>query len=149
MLTAGILLAFIILPYITSISREVILTVPVSLREAALGLGATHWETVRLAVLPSAWSGILGSIFLALGRALGETMAVTMVIGNTPQVSPSLLDPAYTMASVLANEFTEATSDVYLHSLVAIAFVLFGITVVINGLARLMIYRMRARWGAA
>ncbi len=149
MLTAGILLAFIILPYITSISREVILTVPVSLREAALGLGATHWETVRLVVLPGAWSGIVGAVFLALGRALGETMAVTMVIGNTPQVSSSLLDPGYTMAAVLANEFTEATSDLYLHALVAVALTLFGITIVVNGLARLMIHRMRARWTGA
>jgi len=146
MLTAGILLAFIILPYVTSISREVILTVPASLREAALGLGATHWETVTMVVLPSARSGILGSVFLAMGRALGETMAVTMVIGNTPQVSASLLDPGYTMASVLANEFTEATSDLYLHALFAIALALFGITIAVNGLARLMIYRMRVNW---
>lgn len=148
MLTAGVLLAFIVLPYITSISREVILTVPTSLREAALGLGATHWETVRMVVLPSARSGILGSVFLAMGRALGETMAVTMVIGNTPQVSASLLDPGYTMASVLANEFIEATSDIYLHALFAIALSLFGITIAVNGLARLMIYRMRVNWSA-
>lgn len=143
--TAGLILTIMILPYITSISRDVIMSTPVPLKEAALGLGATHWEAVRMVTLPYASSGIMGSIFLALGRALGETMAVTMVIGNVPKISASLFDPSYTMASVIANEFTEATSDLYVHSLIALALVLFGITVVINGLARLMIYRVSKR----
>ncbi|MCG3206113.1 MAG: Phosphate transport system permease protein PstC [Elusimicrobia bacterium] len=141
LLTAGIILAIMILPYITSISRDVILSVPQVLKEASLGLGATHWEMVRMVVLPYARSGILGSIFLALGRALGETMAVTMVIGNTPKISLSLFDPAYSMAAVIANEFSEATSDLYVHSLIAIALTLFAITIIVNGLARLMIYK--------
>lgn len=145
MLTAGLLLAVIIVPYITSISREVILTVPRHLKEACLALGATHWEMVRMVVLPYARSGILGAIFLALGRALGETMAVTMVIGNRPEISRSLLDPGYTMAAVIANEFTEATSDVYVHTLVYIGLVLFGITIIVNGAARIMIYRLGTR----
>ncbi len=139
LLTAGIILSIMILPYITTISRDVILSVPRPLKEGALALGATHWETVRLVILPYSRSAILGSIFLALGRALGETMAVTMVIGNTPKISLSLLDPAYTMSAVLANEFAEATSDLHIHSLIAIALTLFCITIVVNGLARLMI----------
>lgn len=141
LLTAGIILALMILPYITSISREVILSVPQVLKEASLGLGATHWEMVRMVVLPYARSGIMGSIFLALGRALGETMAVTMVIGNKAKISLSLFDPSYSMAAVIANEFAEATSDLYVHSLIAIALSLFGITVIVNGLARLLIYK--------
>lgn len=141
LLTAGIILALMILPYITSISRDVILSMPQVLKEACLGLGSTHWEMVRMVVLPYARSGIMGSIFLALGRALGETMAVTMVIGNTPKISMSLFDPSYSMAAVIANEFAEATSDLYVHALIAIALALFGITVIVNGLARLMIYK--------
>ena len=109
MLTAGIVLAIMIVPFIATISREIFLSVPAPLKEAAMALGATHWEVVRLAVLPYARSGIAGSVFLALGRALGETMAVTMVIGNRPEIAASLLAPGYTMAAVLANEFTEAT----------------------------------------
>ena len=147
--TAGLVLTLMILPYITSISRDVILSVPRPLKEAALGLGATRWEMIRLVVLPFAKSGILGSIFLALGRALGETMAVTMVIGNTHKISASLFDPASTMAAVIANEFAEATSDLYVHSLIAIGLVLFGITVIVNGLARLMIYKLASRAGRA
>jgi phosphate transport system permease protein len=140
--TAGLVLAIMTLPYITSISRDVILAVPRPLKEASFALGATHWETVRLVVLPFARSGIMGSIFLALGRALGETMAVTMVIGNVYRISASLFDPSYTMAAVIANEFAEATSDLYVHSLIGIALALFGITVIVNGLARLLIYRV-------
>ena len=139
--TAGLILAIMILPTITSISRDVILSTPQQLKEAALGLGSTHWEMVRMVILPYSRSGIFGSIFLALGRALGETMAVTMVIGNTPQISASLFDPAYSMAAVIANEFAEATSDMYVHALIAIGLTLFGITIVINGLARLLIYK--------
>jgi phosphate transport system permease protein len=141
LLSAALILAIMILPYITSISRDVIKSTPVPLKEAAFGLGATHWETVRLVILPFARAGILGSIFLALGRALGETMAVTMVIGNTPKISLSLFDPSYSMAAVIANEFAEATSDMYVHALIAIALTLFVITVIINGLARLLIYK--------
>ncbi len=142
LLSASLILCFMILPYITSISREALLSVPRPLKEGMLALGATQWEAVRLVSLPYARSAILSSVFLAIGRALGETMAVTMVIGNTPKISLSLLDPSYTMAAVLANELTEATSDLYVHSLVAIGLVLFGITLVINALARLMTRRL-------
>jgi phosphate transport system permease protein len=139
MLNAGIVLAIMIVPTIVSISREVLLATPRSLREAALALGATPAEAIGVA-LEAARPGILGSVILALGRALGETMAVTMVIGNTNRISASLLDPGATMASIIANEFTEATSPLYLSSLVEIALVLFAITIVVNGLARVLVY---------
>jgi len=142
MLTASIILAVMIVPFITTISREVLLSVPRAQKEAAMALGATHWEVVRMAVVPYARSGIYGSIFLALGRALGETMAVTMVIGNRPEITASILAPGYTMAAVIANEFTEATTDLYLHTLVQIGLVLFGITIIVNGLARLFLLKM-------
>src|SRR5579872_835573 len=142
MLTAGIVLAIMIVPFIATISREVLLSVPLPLKESAMALGATHWEVVRMAILPYARSGIIGSIFLALGRALGETMAVTMVIGNRPEIAASLLAPGYTMAAVLANEFTEATSDLYVHTLIEIGLVLFMITIVVNGLARWILLSM-------
>ncbi len=142
LLTAGLLLAAMIVPFVTTVSREVLLVVPRPQREAALALGATHWETVWTAILPYARSGIIGSIFLALARALGETMAVTMVVGNRPEIKASLLEPGYTMAAVLANEFTEATSDLYLHALVEIGLVLFAVTFVVNGVARLMLLRL-------
>lgn len=145
MLSAALILSVMILPYITSISREVLLGVPMPLKEAMLALGATRWEVVRQVSLPYARDGILGAVFLALGRALGETMAVTMVIGNTPKASWSLFDPGYTMAAVIANEFAEATSDAYLHALVAVGLTLFGVTIVINGLARLLIARVTRR----
>jgi phosphate transport system permease protein len=145
--TAGLILAVMIVPFVTTVSREVLLMVPVSQREAALALGATHWETIRTAILPYARSGIAGSVFLALARALGETMAVTMVVGNRPEIRPSIFEPGYTMAAVLANEFTEATSDFYLHSLIEIGLVLFGVTIVVNGLARLLLYRLQVASG--
>ena len=145
LLTAGIILAFMILPYITIIAREVLLSVPRPLKEGMLALGATHWETVWNVSLPYARTGILGSVFLSLGRALGETMAVTMVIGNRPAISASLLDPSYSMAAVIANELTEAVGDLHLQSLIAIGLVLFAVTVLINGLARLMIYRVASK----
>jgi phosphate transport system permease protein len=138
MLNAGIVLAVMIVPTIVSISREVLLATPRSLREAALALGATPAEAIGVA-LEAARPGILGSVILALGRALGETMAVTMVIGNTNRISASLLDPGATMASIIANEFTEATSPLYLSALIEIALVLFAITIVVNGLARLLV----------
>ncbi len=139
MMNAGIVLAIMVVPTIISISREVLLATPRSLREAALALGATPAEAIGVA-LGAARPGILGSVILALGRALGETMAVTMVIGNTNRISPSLLDPGATMASIIANEFTEATSPLYLSSLIEIALVLFAITIVVNGLARLLVH---------
>jgi phosphate transport system permease protein len=141
-LTAGLILAVMVVPFITSVSREVLLAVPRVQREAALALGATRWEMLRMAVLPYARSGIAGSILLALARALGETMAVTMVIGNKPQIAASLFEPGYTMPAVLANEFTEATDDLYLHALIEIGLVLFVVTVLINGIARLMLMRL-------
>jgi phosphate transport system permease protein len=145
LLTAAIVLAVMIVPFIIVVSREVLLAVPQTQRDAAFALGATRWETVRDVVVPYARSGILGSVFLALARALGETMAVTMVIGNRPEVSASLFAPAYTMAAVLANEFTEATETVYLAALVEIGLLLFVITLVVNGVARLLIARVGAR----
>lgn len=141
LLTAGLILSFMILPYITVITREVLLAVPRPLKEAMMALGATHWETVWNVSLPYARPGIYGSIFLSLGRALGETMAVTMVIGNTPKISLSLLDPSYSMASVVANELAEAVGDLHLQALIAIGLTLFVITIIINGLARLLIYK--------
>ena len=137
--SAGVVLAFMILPFIISISREVLLSAPRDLREAALALGATKWESTWQVVIPFARTGIIGSIFLAMARALGETMAVTMVIGNSPKIMASLLAPGYSIASVIANEFTEATGDLYLSALVELALVLFCLTIVINGAARLLI----------
>ena len=138
MLAAGMILSIMVVPYITSVSREILLAVPGSQREAALGLGATRWEATRMAVLRYGRSGLIGAILLGLGRALGETMAVTMVIGNRPEIAASLFAPGYTMASVLANEFTEATSDLYVSALVEIGLLLLVVTVVVNGLARLL-----------
>jgi phosphate transport system permease protein len=143
LLTAGILLAVMIVPFIVAISREVLLAVPQSQRDASLALGATRWETVWHVVLPYARSGIAGSIILALARALGETMAVTMVIGNRPEIAASLFAPAYSMAAVIANEFAEATSKLYVSALIEVALVLFAITIVVNALARLLIATMR------
>lgn len=139
MLAAGLILAIMIVPTIASVSREVLRAVPDTQREAAVGLGATPWDTIRFAVLPSARSGIVGAIILGLNRALGETMAVTMVIGNRPKVSASILDPGYTMASVIANEFAEADSDIYLSSLAEIGLLLFGVAVVLNLIARSLV----------
>ncbi len=138
-LTAGVVLAIMILPYIISISREAILQVPVEQREAALALGATRWESTWDAVLPFAKLGIVGSVFLSLARALGETMAVTMVVGNTATESASLLAPGYSIAAAIANEFTEATSDLHLAALVELGLVLFLITIVLNGLGQLLL----------
>lgn len=138
-LTAGIVLAIMVVPFIISVSREVLLTVPREQREAAMALGATRWESTWQVVVPWARSGIMGSVFLALARALGETMAVTMVIGNDPKIKASLLAPGYTIAAVIANEFTEATGDLYLSALIELGLVLFLITFILNGLARLLI----------
>lgn len=138
-LTAGIVLAIMVIPYIISVSREVLLSVPRDQREAALSLGSTRWESTWKVVVPFARNGIMGSIFLALARALGETMAVTMVVGNTPTISASLFSPGYSIAAVIANEFSEATGDLYLQALIELGLVLFLLTFIINGLARLMI----------
>lgn len=139
MLAGGIIIAIMILPIITSVSREILRSVPNLQREAAYALGATRWEVTRIAVLSYAKKGLFGAVILGLGRALGETMAVTMVIGNTPQIAASLLKPGYTLASVIANEFTEATSDLYLQALFEIGLVLFGITITANLLAQLLL----------
>jgi phosphate transport system permease protein len=138
-LTAGIVLAIMVVPFIISVSREVLLTVPREQREAALALGATRWEATWKVVVPWARTGILGSVFLALARALGETMAVTMVIGNDPKIVASLFAPGYTIAAVIANEFTEASGDLYLSALIELGLVLFLMTFILNGLARLLI----------
>ena len=138
-LTAGMILAVMTFPFIISVSRESLLAVPRDQREAALALGATKWESTWKVVVPYAKLGIIGSIFLGLARALGETMAVTMVIGNDPSIHASLLAPGYSIAAVIANEFTEATGSVYPSALVELGLVLFCLTMVINGLARLMI----------
>jgi len=140
MLAAGIILAIMIIPIISSITREVLLAVPRHQREAALALGATRWEMIRVSVLRNARAGIVGGVILGLGRALGETMAVTMVIGNRPEIAKSLFAPGYTMASVLANEFSEATGDTYLSALIEIGLVLFLVTIVVNALARLLVW---------
>jgi phosphate transport system permease protein len=141
MFTASVILAIMIFPVISSISRDVMRVVPVSQREAALALGATRWEMIRMSsVLRNARIGIVGSVILGLGRALGETMAVTMVIGNHPDIVKNLLAPAYTLASVIANEFTEATGDLYLSALIEIGLALFLVTIVVNAIARLLVW---------
>jgi len=140
MLAAGIILAIMIVPIISSISREVLMVVPQHQREAVLALGATRWEMIRMGVLRNARAGIMGAIILGLGRALGETIAVTMVIGNRPEIARSLFAPGYTMASVLANEFSEATGDIYLSALIEIGLALFLVTIVVNALARLLVW---------
>jgi len=142
MLAGGIILAIMIVPYIASVSREVLLAVPSSQRESALGLGATRWEAVWTAVLPYGRAGVIGAIMLGLGRALGETMAVTMVIGNRHDIGFSLFQPGYTMAAAIANEFSEATTDLYLSALFEVGLILFVITVLVNAAARLLVWRV-------
>lgn len=141
-LAAGLILAIMVLPYIAAVSREVLMAVPRSQREAALALGATRWEAITGAVVPYARTGIVGGIILGLGRALGETMAVTMVIGNRHELSASLFAPGYTMASLIANEFSEATTDIHLSALMAVGFVLVVITLLVNAIARLLVRRV-------
>jgi len=140
MFAAGVILAIMILPIISSLTREVMSAVPYSQREAVLALGATRWEMIRMGVLRNARIGIVGSIILGLGRALGETMAVAMVIGSSPTISKSLLAPAATMASVIANEFAEASDDTYRSALIEIGLALFLVTIVVNMLARLLVW---------
>ncbi|HEY5513531.1 MAG TPA: phosphate ABC transporter permease subunit PstC [Geomonas sp.] len=140
MLAAVFILMIMVVPIITSITREVLLAVPLSQKEAAIALGATRWEMIMMAVLPYGRSGILGAAILGLGRAVGETMAVTMVIGNAPNISLSLLSPAYTMPSVIANEFAEATSKLHGSALMEVGLILLVVTLIINALARLLIW---------
>jgi phosphate transport system permease protein len=142
MLAAGVILAIMALPYISAVSREVLMAVPRSQREAALALGATRWEMIRDAVIPYARSGIIGGIMLGLGRALGETMAVTMVIGNRAEISASLFAPGYTMASLIANQFSEATSDLHQSALLAVGAILFVITLIVNAIARWLVWQV-------
>ena len=141
MLAAALILAIMVVPYTSSVAREVLKAVPIAQREGALALGATRFEAI-VAVLYYARTGIVGAIMLGFGRALGETMAVTMVIGNNPQVSASLFAPQYTMAAVIANEFTEASSELYLQALIEIGLLLFVVTLVVNSLSRLLIWTM-------
>lgn len=142
MLAAALILTIMVLPTIAAVSRDVILAVPAAHREAMLALGSTRWEAIWQVVLPTARTGIIGACVLALGRALGETMAVTMVIGNRPEISASLFAPSYTMASVLANEFSEATYELYLAALIEIGLLLFGVTFLMNAIARLLVWRV-------
>jgi phosphate transport system permease protein len=146
-LTAGLILAIMVLPFITSISRDVFAAVPPVLKEAAYGLGCTTWEVSRYVVLPFARVGVIGGVMLGLGRALGETMAVTFVIGNAHRVSPSLLAPGTTISATIANEFTEAVGDLYTSSLIALGLILFVITFIVLAAARLMLMRLDARVG--
>jgi phosphate transport system permease protein len=147
MLSAGCILAIMVLPYISAVTREVLMAVPRSQREAALALGATRWEMIWDAVLPYARSGIIGGIILGMGRALGETMAVTMVIGNRHEIAASLFAPGYTMASVIANEFTEATNDFHVSALMAVGAGLFVIAIIVNAIARWLVWTTERRAG--
>jgi phosphate transport system permease protein len=144
-LAASLVLSIMIGPTIASISRDVFRAIPVSQREAALALGSTRWEMIWQVLVPYGLSGLLGAVILGLGRALGETIAVTMVVGNNLDLSASLLHPGYTMASIIANEFTEATYDLYLHALIEIGLILFVITLVLNFFARLLVWRVARR----
>ena len=147
MLSAAIILAIMVMPFIMSVSREVLLAVPSSQREAALALGATRWEAAWTAVVPYARSGIIGAVILGLGRALGETMAVTMLIGNRHEISASLFAPGYTMAAAIANEFAEATTDIHLAALSYVGLVLFAVTLIVNAGARLLIWQLARKSG--
>lgn len=149
LLTAGVILALMIIPTVTAISRDVLAAIPVDQREASMSLGATKWETMMKVVVPAARAGIFGAIVLALGRALGETIATTMVIGNRPEISVSLFAPSYTLASVIANEFTEATSDVYLSALVELGLLLLIVSVVVNAAARMLMWSVFRRTRSA
>ena len=142
LLAGSVILAIMILPYIAAVSREVLLAVPASQREAALGMGATRWEAVWTAVVPYGRAGLISAVILGMGRALGETMAVTMLIGNRHDISLSVLQPAYTMAAAIANEFSEATTNLYLSALFEVGLILFVVTVAVNALARLLIWRV-------
>ena len=145
LLAGGVILAIMIVPTVAAVSRDVLRAVPADQREAALALGATRWEAIQLGVLPVARPGIVGAMILGLGRALGETMAVTMVIGNRPEIALSLFAPGYTMAAAIANEFAEATDDLHVSALMAMGGVLFLVTVLVNAIARVLVWRIA--WG--
>ncbi|MGB8428708.1 MAG: phosphate ABC transporter permease subunit PstC [Pseudolabrys sp.] len=145
--TAGLILAIMVLPFITSISRDVFEAVPPVLKEAAYGLGCTTWEVARYVVLPYTRVGVIGGVMLGLGRALGETMAVTFVIGNAHRISGSLLAPGTTISATIANEFTEAVGDLYTSALIALGLILFVITFIVLAIARLLLMRLNARVG--
>jgi phosphate transport system permease protein len=147
-LTAGLILAIMVLPFITAITRDVFLTVPPVLKEAAYGMGCTTWEVVRNVVLPFTRVGVVGGIMLGLGRALGETMAVTFVIGNAHRISASILAPGTTISATIANEFNEATGDLYTSSLILLGLILFVITLIVLTAARLMLMRIERRLGS-
>jgi phosphate transport system permease protein len=147
-LTAGLILAIMVLPFITSISRDVFETVPAVLKESAYGLGCTTWEVFRNVVLPYTRVGVIGGVMLGLGRALGETMAVTFVIGNAHKIAPSILAPGTTISATIANEFTEAVGDIYTSSLIALGLILFAITLVVLAVARYLLLRVERRLGA-
>ena len=147
MLTAGLILAIMVLPFITSVSRDVFEAVPPVLKEAAYGLGCTTWEVVRYVVLPYTRVGVIGGVMLGLGRALGETMAVTFVIGNAHRISTSVLAPGTTISATIANEFTEAVGDLYTSSLIALGLILFVITFIVLAAARYMLLRLERRVG--
>lgn len=149
MMSGAVILSIMIIPFISAVTREVLSAVPREQREAALALGSTRWEMTWQVALPYALPGIMGGAILGLGRALGETMAITMVIGNRPDIAASLFAPGYTMASVLANEFTEATGDLYLSALMEVALLLFGITIIVNILAQALVWRVARRGGDA
>jgi phosphate transport system permease protein len=144
MLAASLILAVMVIPFTSSVAREILKNVPTAQREAAYALGATRWEAIKIAI-GYGKTGIIGAVMLGFGRALGETMAVTMVIGNTPRISASVFAPQYTMAAVIANEFTEAVDELYLHALIEIGLLLFFVTIVVNSLSRLLIWSMKAR----
>jgi phosphate transport system permease protein len=146
-LAGGVILSIMIVPFISAVSREVLAAVPMAQREAALALGATRWEMTWQIVLPYATPGIIGATILGLGRAIGETMAITMVIGNRPDIPTSFFAPGYTMASVLANEFSEASGDLHLAALMEIGLLLFGITILVNSFARFLVWRVARRAG--
>lgn len=148
MFTAGVVLSIMITPTIAAICREVFRAIPMSQREAALALGATRWEAIRVSVVRSSRGGILGAVVLGLGRALGETMAVTMVIGNRNEIAASFFAPAQTMASVIANEYAEATSNLHLSALASVGLILFGVSFVINSFARFMVWKTKIQLGA-
>ena len=147
LLTAALILAIMVLPFVASISRDVFGTVPPMLKESAYGIGCTTWEVVRNVVIPFTRVGVIGGVMLGLGRALGETMAVTFVIGNAHKISPSMLAPGTTISATIANEFTEAVGDLYTSSLIALALILFMITFVVLAIARIMLMRLEAQAG--
>lgn len=144
-LAAGLILSIMVLPTLVAVTRDVFLAIPNSQREGAMAMGSTRWEMISQALIPYGLSGILGAIILSLGRAMGETIAVTMVIGNSINVSSSLLQPGYTMASLIANEFSEATTDMYRESLIAVGLALFGLTLIVNAIARVLVWRVGRR----